>query len=364
MPAERFVMPTLETTPALPADGIHFDMPFETYLAAPAVGSGDLKAVLTDPLRFWARSWMNPKPPKKDDEKEKAHFLYGRALHCHVLEGGDEFEARFYVEPDKADYKDLIETDGQLRAAIADFDEKPVSGNKPERVRQLLELWPDAPVWDHIVAQAERDAGDRCAIKAEWARQFELASTMAENDPDILPLISEGHSEVSLFWHCPLTGIPKKARADKLLIDGIVDLKSLANSQERPLEEAAANEIANRRYPLQVAHYLEGAAVLRALIRQGKADIFQPVETFDKERHAWAEGWAAHDEPDRWHWIFVQKGEAPGVLGWEFETSDVIAEHSELIVRLAQQFGAEPWIVKRGVVRDANNKIPAYVMRM
>lgn len=370
MPSDRFIMPTLPKTMALPPDGIHFGMPFETYLAAPAVGSGGIKEVLIDELRFWTRSWMNPHPPEKP---EKDHQLYGHAFHCRLLEGSDVFESLYYAEPEKTDYEDLIETDGDLRKAIAEFEEKPVTGNKPERVAQLLELWPEANIWDNIIAQAERDAHGRQALKADWVRKFELSASMAENDPEILPYLANGHSEVSLFWHCPVTGIPKKARVDRLQLAGMVDVKSLANSQERPLEDAVAKEIADRRYPFQPSHYLEGGQVVRALVRESDgACIFQPVETFDPELVKWTVQWAQHAEPDTWTWIFVQKGDAPGVIGWEYEVEGMIrdqydvfcAEASEKIVALAKQFGGQPWIEKRGVVRESNNKIPAYVMRL
>ena len=379
MPAERFVMPTLAKTPILPPDGIHFDMPFETYLAAPAVGSGGMKEVLADPLRFWTRSWMNPHKP---EEEEKDHHLYGHAFHCRLLEGSDEFEARYYAEPDKADYPDLIETDADLRAAIAEFEEKPKSGNKFERIAQLIELWPDAPVWDHIVAQAARDAGNRQALKSEWVQRFELAAEACENNPAILPLISEGYSEVSLFWHCPLTGIPKKARADRLHIGGMLDVKTFANQQERSLKRAVPKEIADRKYPFQPSHYLEGAQVVRDLIRRtGDAAVFPTfAETVEGGAHvdecqcrlAFAQEWANHGEPDWWKWLFVQKGDAPSVIavgypvdGLNREQFDMLcAEASERIRDFALEFKGEPWAQHFDVWELEDNQIPTYAMEV
>lgn len=369
MPADRFIMPGLPGTPPLPADGIYFDMSFEEYLAAPAVGSGSLKEVLSDPLRFWTRSWMNPHKP---EEEEKDHHLYGHAFHCRILEGPDEFEARYYVEPDKADFKDLIETDSALRAAIAEFECKPVSGNKPERVAQLIDLWPEAPVWDHIVAQAARDAGDRQALKAEWARRFEAAAEAIENNPAILPLVSEGYSEVSLFWHCPTTGIPKKARFDRLHIGGGVDVKTFANSQERSAKRAIPKEIADRRYPFQPSHYLEGAQVVRDLVRRnGNTAIFTKGEPLP-ELLTFCREWAEHTEPDWWRWVFVQKGDAPTVLAVGYPVDGIVreqfdmltAEASERIRDFAKEFGGEPWIQHFDVWELEDNQIPAYAMEV
>jgi hypothetical protein len=372
MPADRFIMPTLDTTPALPPDGIHFGMSFEDYLAAPAVGSGGMKEVLADPLRFWTRSWMNPHPPEKP---EKDHQLYGHAFHCRILEGSDEFEARYYAEPDKADYKDLIETDGDLRAAIAEFEEKPVSGNKPDRINQLLHLWPDAPIWDHIVAQAAKDAGDRQALKAEWVRRFEAAAEAAENNAAILPLISEGHSEVSLFWHCPVTGIPKKARADRLHVGGMLDVKTFANQQERSMKRAIPKEIADRRYPFQPSHYLEGAQVVRDVVRRMECGaIFANGEQAlpGNPLVDWVNDWAHHAEPDWWRWLFVQKGDAPTVLAVGYPVDGILreqfdmlcAEASERIRDFAVEFGGKPWAQHFDIWELEDNQIPAYAMEV
>jgi hypothetical protein len=308
MPADHFTLPGLPNTPALPADGIYFDMPFETYLAAPAVGSGGLRDALADPLLFWSKSWMNP---SKEPEEEKEHLLYGKAFHCRILEGEEAFNDRFYVEPDKADFEGLIETDDQLRASILDFDEKPVSGNKPARVAQLLELWPDAPVWDAIKAKAERENRGKQAIKALWWRRFEIAGQMIDGNDELVPLVSEGYSEVSLFWHCPRTGIPKKARIDRLHIEGMLDVKTFANMHHKSLKRALPKVIANEQYPFQRSHYLEGGQVVRALLRNAmKGDAPECVVRMSNEQNLWVQEWAKHDQPDWWRWLFVQKGRA------------------------------------------------------
>jgi hypothetical protein len=377
MPADHFIMPTLLTTPALPADGIYFGMSFEDYLAAPAVGSGSLKEALADPLLFWMKSWMNPAKP---EEEEKDHFLYGKAFHCRVLEGQEEFEKRFYVEPDKADYLGLIETDDQLRKAIADFDEKPRSGNKPQRVEQLLELWPDAPIWDALQEQAARLNRGKTAIKAIWWKRFEIAGRLIDENDELVPLVSEGYSEVGLFWHCPRTGIPKKARFDRLHIGGAVDVKTFANMHRKSLKRAIPKAIGDEKYPFQRSHYLEGAQVVRALVRQGIEAVHHSTkETFTPEEQAinveqleFAKAWAAHQEPDWWRWLFVQKGDAPSVMAVELPTDgmlreqfDILCEDASAVIReMAEQFGNEPWAQKFEIWQMEDNMIPAYCMEI
>lgn len=379
MPIDHFTMPTLPNTPALPADGIYFDMPFSTYLAAPAVGSGALRDALADPLLFWAKSWMNP---AKEPEEEKDHLLYGKAFHCRILEGADEFASRFYVEPDKADYPHLIETDDQLRKAIADFDEKPRSGNKSARIEQLLELWPEAEIWDVIKEQCAKANRGKEAIKALWWRRFEIAGRLIDENQVIIPLVSEGYSEVSIFWHCPRTGIPKKARFDKLHVGGILDVKTFANMHNNSLKRAIPKVIANEKYCFQRSHYLEGAQVVRALVRQEGLDVVhhgEPGQAFTPDEQArnteqadFAREWAKHHEPDWWRWLFVQKGDAPSVLPCELPTDgmlreqfDLMCEDASAIIReMAEQFGGEPWAQQFDIWQIEENMIPAYTLEI
>lgn len=368
MPAPHFTMPALADTPKLPADGLYFDMPFEDYLAAPAFGSGLLYDVLTDPLLCWARSWLNP----DREREEKDHFLYGQAFHCRILEGPDEFEARYYVAPQKCDYPDLIETTDHLKKALDDFEcVYKKSAPKPELIALLLEEWPDAPIWDRICAKAAADAGDRIAIKGEWAKKFELSAAMIEDNPALLPLVSEGYSEVSLFWHCPVTGIPKKARADKIQIAGIVDVKTFANQQERALKRAIPKAIADNGYPFQMAHYLEGCQVVRSLYRQGEA-VARSMMPVGQERVDFVNKWVDHAEPDFWKWLFIQKGDAPTVMAVNFPQDGMIREQFDLlvqeashrIVEFAKEFGSEPWAPKYDVWDMEESMIPAYALEV
>jgi hypothetical protein len=369
MPANPIQLPMLGKTPKPPEPGIYFDMSFETYLDAPAVGSSLLFDVLVDPYLAWVRSWMNPH--KK--EREAEHLLYGKAFHCRLLEGAAAYDERFFVEPEKADFEHLIVTDDDIRAAIAEFEETPVKGNKPERVRQLLELWPEAPMWDAIVAQAARDAAGRTIIKGEWHRKFEDSAAFVEADPELRELLTGGHPEVSLFWHCPQTGILKKARADYLKLTGFVDVKTFANQHEKSPLKAIPKAIANEQYPFQPSHYLEGAQAVKWLIRQHGADaIVTPDDVGYAEQYEWATEWARSEEPDGWTWLFIQKGDAPIAVGWEYDVDGMLREQFDMFAadasgrfaELCERFGAEPWIEHHGIVRGEDQRIPAYVMEI
>lgn len=378
MPAKPLAVPTLAKTPALPAPGLYFDMDFATYLAAPAIGSSLLKDALVDPYLAWAHSWLNP----NKEEKEAEHYLYGQAFHCRLLGGRDAYEARFYVEPDKRSFEELLVTDADVTKAISEFEETPVKGNKTERVKQLLLLWDDAPIWDEIKARAERDAGGRTAIKFDWHVKFEASAAMIEADPDLLELVrSDGYSEVSLFWTCPRTGLPKKARIDRLRLDGAVDVKTFANMHEKSLRRAIPKAIANEQYPFQASHYLEGLQAVKWLIRQelenGEIDdisVFQSVESFDHARTDWARHWAMGKPgtADSWTWLFVQKGDAPICIGWEFDVTGMLREQfdtfcneaSDVFVEMFGSFGPAPWIEQHGIVKGEDTMIPAYILEI
>src|SRR5262249_30177801 len=137
-------------------------------------------------------------------------------------------------------------------------------------------------------------------------RRIEIAAAMIEHHPQLGRAFTGGMPEVSVFWTDDRTGVPCKARFDYLKPRAIVDLKSYENVIGLPVRKAIARCVANYRYHIQAAFYLEGAKAARELVTAGR--IFGVVDTgFVK---------ALVDTRERtFLFVFQQKGPAPLARG-------------------------------------------------
>lgn len=394
-PWEPFDAPTLpDYEPTFPAPGIYFDMPDEVYHAIPALSQSGIKKLAASPMIFWAGcQWMNA---KKRERVEKAHFTNGKAYHCRILEGADEFARRFVTSPDKSQYKGLLETTDEIKHAITQLDIRDAADNrlnikpvttvevddgkggklkraakKEDWLAQLLEYDPNALVWSEIERKYLAQHAGKTFIHPDSLDQLELAALMIERDPNIAPLVRGGMSEVSLFWYCPKTGVPMKARVDKMKVRRMIDLKTIGNQRERSLENAIRFDIAGYKYNLQPSVYFEGAAEVRKIVRklglaaikvwgEPRADDDGIIDTdaFDiwqarlTECHTFAQKWASHVEPDEWTWIFQMSGDAPVTRAVHYlrggtvnmVTDDIVTMAKKRFRDFAETFGTDAWL--------------------
>ena len=219
----RFSPARLDGSPELPEPGLYFGMSDEVYHALPALSAHGIKYLAASPMIFWARTpWLSEKKRDEVAEKladEKAHHSLGKAYHCRIMEGAAEFDRRFVVELDPADFPNALVHSDQIKAAIARHTEtvpvKPCSSRKDElqaQLRQLLENarfrasdneiaiicegkvddlkgrirefmceQPVKPV--QKVEDFMPDSGDaymRSAVKADWIRQLRELEPEAE----------------------------------------------------------------------------------------------------------------------------------------------------------------------------------------
>lgn len=199
------------------AEGIVRNMPFAEYEAVKALSaSGAWELSETCPARFW---WQSPWNPKREADTAR-HFDIGRALHLAVLEPRALENAVVLISGD--DYRKKI--------AQEQRDEAYAVGKTPLLVREL----------DTVVAM-ER------AI---------------HSDPDACELLGDGNGddhEVSFFWDDPQTGVPCKARADRLSRDkrAIVDLKTADSAAPEAWKAAAWRH----GHALRAPWYLDGYEV-------------------------------------------------------------------------------------------------------
>lgn len=180
-----------------------YDMPFEDYLAHPALSASGMKRLLDSPARF---QWDREHPT------ETAAMIHGRLIH-----------AVAFGQPHNATVKDW---DGRTKEG-------------KERAAEIESLGLDivsADEWD--VAE-----GIATALKAN------------ERVADVLYGRGVRH-EVSAFWTDPETGVELKCRFDSLQANGdIGDLKSTTGAHP----DVFIKDAAKYGYFTSAAHYRDGS---------------------------------------------------------------------------------------------------------
>ena len=263
---------TLE--PKALADGIYFNMPEAEYHALPRLSASGIKNILTSLPTFWAKSWMNSEKVEDDDDS-KARIL-GRAYHCAIFER-DSLHKRYVGEPDWSSFDGLIENDTAVKARLKDLGAPQTKSGELalDRAYRLRDLGCDAPIKSIIQAEFTQDLDDRVAIKDQYWRQIMRDIERIEANPEIRDLVSGGASEVTILWTCPDTDIPMKARIDKLKAEYFVDLKSFANANGKPVNQAIADQVQYYRYYLSMRVYQVAIGMIRTLdlkIQRGQSD--------------------------------------------------------------------------------------------
>jgi hypothetical protein len=279
--AAPFVPAMLDGTPPLPAPGIYFGLDEELYHALPALSSHGIKDLAASPMLYWARStWLSEGARKRKAEEDarpdkRVFRVIGKAYHCRILEGADEYAARFACELSPDDCKDALESADQIKAAIATFGQKPWSkvpdelpdgtttyertARKEDWIRQLLLLETVEHRGFKVLSELQRQHREAHAGKAfiPWDahEQIEIAAAMIEADPQAKHAVAGGYPEVTLIWHCAETGVPMKARVDRLKLKAAVDLKSLTVG-DMSIERAIGRAIASYKYNIQPSVYL------------------------------------------------------------------------------------------------------------
>jgi hypothetical protein len=252
-----------ETAKVLP-DGIHLNLDEDRYHLDSALGSTDHKKLLSNPADFWYESPMNPGRPKDRDTPARAR---GRAMHKLVLEGQESFDYLYMRGPDHDEGMSSSEKGAVTKA----FNKKAADAGK--------ELLPAADF-------------DRVSI----------AAAMITKNPKLATAFTGGLPEVSVFW--TRDGVRRKARIDYLKPRGVGDLKSIINTRELPFPAACRNQIAQYRYEIQAALYLEARSMIPQFVNEKL--VFGPAihdnETLRK---------CAETKTYAFQWVFFQSDKAP-----------------------------------------------------
>lgn len=245
------------------APGIYFNLPEAVYHADGRLGSTDAKRLLRSAADYWHHSALNPARPSVEPTPAQA---YGRASHLRILEGPDKFLTRYERAPEP---EGLLDSDADLGKWLTAHGVNKLPRSKSEKIVQAIGIDPRV----RILSEFERRAAEagRQILKREDFDRIVVASDLITQNPHLATAFSNGQPEVSVFWDRD-DGVRCKARFDYLKIRGIGDLKSTRNPLGLDFADNCRRAIANYRYDIQAAHYLEARRQLPRLLDNVQGD--------------------------------------------------------------------------------------------
>jgi hypothetical protein len=224
------------------------DLSMAEYQARKALSAGGAWILSEEcPARYWQVSPWNPEAM----DVARREFDIGTALHLAVL------------EPDA------------LAQRVAPINADSYRTRAAQQARE-----------------AAHQAGKTPLLDQDFALVGALAAAVRKHRT-AARLLDGGRSEVSLFWTDDDTGVPCKARVDRLARDGkhLIDLKTCASAAPRAFAAQAFRD----GHFLRAAWYLAGAAIVTGTVPQ--AYVFVCVEkepphvvscyTLDERALAW-----------------------------------------------------------------------------
>ncbi len=182
------------------------------------MSSTGIRKMLKSPKHF--RAWL---AGADDEDEEKEHFRYGRAVHMFLLEP-DKFHSRHLIEPD--------------------FGAMQSSKNRERRKAWREDQDPEAV----IITEKELDS------------LLDIFDSLSEHD-QAGQMLRNGKPEVTGFWKHKETGVHCRVRPDYLSTDSdgnlyVIDIKTTRNANPGLF----STDCANYGYHVQLAYYHDGVA--------------------------------------------------------------------------------------------------------
>jgi PDDEXK-like domain of unknown function (DUF3799) len=332
--------------------GIYFDLPETIYHADQSLGSTDIRRLRRSAPDYWFHSARNPSRPSVEPTPAQA---YGRAIHCRVLEGHDKFLEHYERAPDP---EGLLVTDADLAEWLTAHGVNKLPRSKSEKIVQALGIDPQV----RILSEYERRAAEanRQMLKHQEFDRIVIASDLITQNPHLANAFSNGQPEVSVFWDRD-DGVRCKARFDFLKIRGIGDLKSTRNPLGLDFPDNCRRAIANYRYDIQAAHYLEGRRQIPKLL-----DNVQGEHDDD-----WLDQ-VANTEQFGFVFVFFQADDAPISWACSLSPGNPVLEIGRMSIEgaierykdFAQRFAPdEPWTLVEPVDELTVDQLPYYYGR-
>lgn len=239
-----------QTASDLVLHGLIPDMSNADYHAAPGISKSKLDAIAISGLAYWD-AYVNP---EREPQEDKHCFAVGDGTHKLVLEPG-EFEKYYAVGFDKHEHPDALDTVADLKKELSARNMM-VSGAKPELAERLVNET-DFPA-SRIMMMLERHHNSTMAgrrpIPAKSYKDM-LGMLKAVNNHHTAGGLVEGARVEQSYFVTDENGILRKCRPDIITANGLImpDLKTTDDVSE----EAFGRTIAQRRYHVQAAYYLD-----------------------------------------------------------------------------------------------------------
>lgn len=294
--------------PAAYEDGVYFHMPEADYHSLPRLSASGMKNMLISVPTFWAKSWMNPDNDDEEEQEDTKAQILGRAYHVAIFEP-ETLDQRYVSEPDLSGIKNLLTSDAAVCAELKALGQtQKKAGESPVmRALRLMELEPSFNVKSVIMGEFEEAISGRQVIAAKYWQQIMRDIERIADNPEIFDLVSNGASEVTILWTCPDSGLPMKARIDKLKPHYFLDLKSFANSNGKPVNMAIRDQVQFYKYYLSMRVYQTAISMIAKL-------ELQAMDGGTDRQAALLADLAAKKAPHQ-PWLFFQeKGGIPNLL--------------------------------------------------
>lgn len=219
--------------------------PAKDYHSKPIKGSSFYK-------KIHIKSLLHAMTEELDDEKEA--FILGSALHCAILEP-ERFNSEFMCEPSKEDFPGALVTADDVKAALVSVlgDKAPKSGTKAKLISALLEVKPDAVIWDNIMRDFELLSEGKSILTPKMMKSVLGMKESILSHPMAMEMLTGGEAEYSYYATDPETGIEMKCRPDYHNGGALIDIKTTRDASY----ESFAREIGTRAYHVQAAHYVD-----------------------------------------------------------------------------------------------------------
>lgn len=347
-----------------PGEGVCFGMPHDTYLRMGGLSFSSAKYALISGMDVWARSSLNPQP----EEREQSLYTdLGAAYHARIIEGPEEFAARFAPTLRPEDYPDALVSADDLRSKLRELGAAKVGTRKADMAAALRSLGYEGPIWDELIAEYEAKHSGKTLLDQRLIDRIEYAAAMIERHPDLGPIFRGGFGEVAIFWRESQTGCPMKAKLDKLHLRAIADLKSFSNPQLRSLERAIPYIIAAKKYYLQAAIYIDAVRAARRMWRE-KTGLFVARAGAPHPTPEWLDRWASQPDDPSFVFVFQQTGTAPVTKGRRLPAGNIMSigeieylTAARRVMEWHQRFGSDPWIDDEPIMDLDDSEFPAFV---
>jgi hypothetical protein len=231
-------------------EGIYLNMPFNEYLAIPALSHSGMKDMRISQLEFWHRN-INP---NRTLDESTSFTEFGTALHSLLLEP-DEHCTRYYRALDKADYPDALFTMDDLKDYCAKNGLPTSAKKKADLIDRVREHSTDVVIWDELEETHALEHAGQIELSPYDADRLADIHQIVSADAECQRLLTGGHSEVTIVVRDPVHDVLLKCRHDYMRPRATTDIKTFTNSKRKPIRQAVYDEMFYRGYLTQAVFY-------------------------------------------------------------------------------------------------------------